>query len=494
MGCGCSLLGPDETTLVGKIEGENGRFFRTYKLGNKLGEGAFGQVRMCTRIGSGQEYAVKIMDVRRNGRDSNLDPAILKDARDEAHLLSTLAGHSHIVMLYESFLEQPGLFYMVMELCSCSLMDRLCDMPKLSEVDMSTMFREMLLGIDACHQVKIIHRDIKLDNFLYGGHNNKSIKLADFGLAVKLPRRGYMKGVSGTAPYMSPEMLAEIGYDTQTDVWSLAATAYIILYGDCPYSPKEATAAAVKKAILTADPPPTWTRPEKTAKQYSQPPKRAEEFCRYLLKRNPHERPTAQQALQHKFIQLKASQFDAGTVMMDTPVAVTRSFNNKFKKHRLNPTVQRNLDEVLKRLEAAGPTLPANADEGRDRSEHHCFTEAPRIQQPTASQQLGNFKKPDKISCTALTPKKAQEMRIVRDKTKRLNTHSGVLSENFIKEEEMAVRHPDDKCNVLTPIEERPPGPFSPVLPPTPTPPALPHTIHESQKSLIVVQQALSLS
>ena len=57
---------------------------------------------------------------------------------------------------------------------------------------------------------------------------------------------------------------------------------YVILYGDVPYSPAQPTAAAVKKAIVNAFPPPTWMRNEKLAMHYQQPSSGAETFCRYL--------------------------------------------------------------------------------------------------------------------------------------------------------------------------------------------------------------------
>ena len=80
-----------------------------------------------------------------------------------------------------------------------------------------------------------------MDNFLYGGVFQDTIKLSDLGLAVRVPARGWVKGastvkayseaptrgVSGTAPYMSPEMLMRKRYSTQTDVWSFASTVLL---------------------------------------------------------------------------------------------------------------------------------------------------------------------------------------------------------------------------------------------------------------------------
>ncbi|CAJ1436548.1 unnamed protein product [Effrenium voratum] len=245
MGCGCSLgvirIWPNARLPP--------RFFQNFKLGKKLGEGAFGQVRLTTRISTGATYAVKIMDVRRSGDVAQLHHTLGREARSESQLLGEVSGHPHVVALYETYLETPGLFYMIMQRCFGSLMDSLCDMPKLAECKLRRMFRQMLSGIGACHDARIVHRDIKLDNFLYGGEDQETIKLSDFGLAAKIPSSGYLKGVSGTAPYMSPEMLAKKSYSTQTDVWSFASTVYVILYGDVPYSPSQPSPAAVKKAL-----------------------------------------------------------------------------------------------------------------------------------------------------------------------------------------------------------------------------------------------------
>ncbi|CAL1139961.1 unnamed protein product [Cladocopium goreaui] len=299
------VMGCTSSGAVVPLETSEGQFFQRYKLGKKLGEGAFGQVRLTTRIDAGEMYAVKIMDVRNSSDDSRLDSEILREARSEARLLSEVSGHPNVVALHETYLESPGLYYMIMERCYGSLMDSLCDMPKLTEGRLRRMFRQMLLGIGACHDARIVHRDVKLDNFLYGGLFQETIKLSDFGLAVKLGKRGYVKGVSGTAPYMSPEMLARKRYTTQTDVWSFASTVYVILYGDVPYCPSEPTAASVKKAIVNAHPPPQWARNAKLAKHYQQPSSGAETFCRYLLIRDPAERPTISDALNHPFVEAR---------------------------------------------------------------------------------------------------------------------------------------------------------------------------------------------
>lgn len=422
MGCKCSCSLPPlpgslpfskrRSTSV-KALLVQGKFFKNYKLGEKLGEGAFGQVRAASKIGNDVEYAVKIIDCRKDGRDDNINQPFLKDARQEARLLRAIPqDNCNVVSLFDSFMEAPGLFYMVMERCYGSLTDRLFEMPKLREVDLSIMFRQMLLGVLACHEMLIVHRDIKLDNFLYGGEERRTVKLADFGLAAELgSKAGLLKGVSGTAPYMSPEMLGCKGYNQQTDIWSFAATVYIILFGDCPYSPKEPTPAAVKEAIINAYPPPTWARDPKLAKLYNQPPPRATDFCKYLLKRAPSERPSGFEALGHEF--LSPDLVSAEEVVVETPLDGVRDLADRYNQKR-DPTVQRNLDEILQRLNAARSHFGSmsSLSEGRDDT------------------QANSEDSVNATSSRGAAAERSGESRIVTTGQKRVWTHSGVLSEN----------------------------------------------------------------
>jgi len=414
----CSLPFPRRSTSV-KALLVQGKFFKNYKIGEKIGEGAFGQVRSANRIGCDIEYAVKIIDCRKDGKDNNMDHPILRDARQEVRLLGAIPqDNCNVVSLFDSFMEAPGIFYMVMERCYGSLTDRLCDMPKLREVDLSIMFRQMLLGIVACHEMYIIHRDVKLDNFLYGGEERQTVKLADFGLAVELGSKAdLLRGVSGTAPYMSPEMLGQKGYNRQTDIWSFAASVYIILFGDCPYSPKDPTPAAVKQAVIDASPPPTWTRDAKLAKLYNQPPQRAIEFCKYLLRRLPSERPSGAEALDHDF--LSPDLVTSDEVVMETPVDAVRDLTQRFNEKR-DPTVQRNLDEILQRLNAARShfgsmsSLSEGGDDTKMISEDSVNVTTSRASRGAAAghqERIG-------------------ESRIVTTGQKRVWTHSGVLLEN----------------------------------------------------------------
>ena len=67
-----------------------------------------------------------------------------------------------------------------------------------------------------------------------------SVKIVDFGRAVKLETKGQrLRGSEGTYHFMAPEMLSEVfkeGYDgRQCDMWSLGVTFYAILFNTLPF-------------------------------------------------------------------------------------------------------------------------------------------------------------------------------------------------------------------------------------------------------------------
>ena len=81
----------------------------------------------------------------------------------------------------------------------------------------------------------ICHRDIKPENLLViDKQYSKSLKLADFGLAVTV--REPLFTVCGTPTYVAPEILAETGYGVKVDVWAIGVILYILLCGYPPFS------------------------------------------------------------------------------------------------------------------------------------------------------------------------------------------------------------------------------------------------------------------
>lgn len=94
---------------------------------------------------------------------------------------------------------------------------------------------QLLLAIIYLHRNKIVHRDLKLGNLFLS--KNMSIKLGDFGLAVKLKSEEEKRyTVCGTPNYIAPEILnEECGYQYSADVWSLGVILYVLIIGKPPF-------------------------------------------------------------------------------------------------------------------------------------------------------------------------------------------------------------------------------------------------------------------
>jgi len=210
-------------------------------------------------------------------------------ARMEAKVWRMIPRHKNIVAILEIFEEADSL-YLVMERCDCHVLRRLSHGFRMKQ--MVPVFQQMLIGIAHVHSANIVHRDIKLENFLCSGTNLESIKLCDFGFAIVLPASGSLTGVYGTPPYMSPEMLAN-AHDAKTDVWSMGVLCHFVLSGGkFPYEPMERTSAAMKKVVSDGAQLVDFEAPRNVTLE-------AKQFTMTLLDREKSTRPTALEALQH---------------------------------------------------------------------------------------------------------------------------------------------------------------------------------------------------
>jgi len=346
-----------------------------YRLGDKLGRGAFGQVREANHLNTGDPCAVKIIDVRsRRATKSGwkgavtVNPRLLDYARHEAKIMRCVGAHKHCVQLYDAFMDSVnshGVVYLVMEKCGCSMLDGLGKLSVASEADVARIFREMLLGIMHVHGVGIVHRDVKPDNFLFGGEDGTTVKLIDFGLSAQLPSSGCLTGCYGTAPYMSPEMAADMPYAKATDMWSFGATAYVLLYSDIPYLPTryltkdhQVDSKAIRNAIVLGEPAPSYKPPARANIPLASD--RAQLFVRTMLERSPDLRCTAEEALQLALVKQTDSHVGTDEVTDANLAPALRLARHKAHGFRtsVDPAVARdNLVQILRSMDSMSVTL-----------------------------------------------------------------------------------------------------------------------------------------
>lgn len=99
-----------------------------------------------------------------------------------------------------------------------------------------TYFRQMMAGLEACHNANIAHRDIKPQNLLLDSRFN--LKLTDFGLSkvFETDADAVMKTTYvGTRGYQAPELLMSQPYDLSCDIFSAGVVLFILLTGYPPF-------------------------------------------------------------------------------------------------------------------------------------------------------------------------------------------------------------------------------------------------------------------
>lgn len=139
-----------------------------------IGRGAFGEVRLCRHVESGEYFAVKKMEKTEMYKKNQLN-----HIRAERDVLAN-ADSEWVVQLKSSFTDSKNL-YLVMEfLPGGDLMNLLIEKDVFTEEEAVFYMAECVLAVEAVHKLKYIHRDLKPDNILIGkdGH----LKLTDFGL------------------------------------------------------------------------------------------------------------------------------------------------------------------------------------------------------------------------------------------------------------------------------------------------------------------------
>ena len=219
----------------------NGLWSR-FELLDTIGEGSYGVVWRCRERSTGKLFACKVQ---------HKEPKALKTMWREIDAMLQVGKHANIVDV-EGIYDSKDWLYIVMELCTAGdLLTRVNETHGLPEEVAAQLFEEIVMAVHCCHKRGVLHRDIKPENILLshvkkGDRSLRQVrraepitaKLADFGLAVPIPRHQMVVGYAGSFPYEAPEVIADRPYNFSADVWSLGMLLYAMLSASLPPFPR----------------------------------------------------------------------------------------------------------------------------------------------------------------------------------------------------------------------------------------------------------------
>ncbi|KAL2914909.1 hypothetical protein HK105_205450 [Polyrhizophydium stewartii] len=257
-----------------------------FELVAKVGEGSYGSVHKAVIKRTGQPCAIKKIPI-----DNDLEQNI-KEIR-----IMTGFESAYVVQYYGSYFLEDEL-WIVMEFCAAgSVADvmRMCD-SCLTEDMIATVCRHVLLGLVYLHDRRKIHRDVKAGQRPFRNillNELGEAKLADFGVAGQLTDAVSKRvTVIGTPFWMAPEVIQEVGYGTNADIWSLGITCIEMAEGRPPYYHLHPMRAIF---MIPSKPPPKLEAEEDFSEEFRQ-------FIARCLTKNPLARPSARELLEDPFI------------------------------------------------------------------------------------------------------------------------------------------------------------------------------------------------
>ena len=256
-----------------------------YKILKFIGEGSFGKVYLAVHKLTHQKVVLKTGNKK--------DPNVVREVFYHRQF-----DFPYITKLYEVIVTEYNV-WMVLEYCSGhELYEHLLQERRLSLEESKKLFSQIASAVYYAHELKCVHRDLKLENILLDG--NGHAKLTDFGFTREMATRSQLETICGTTVYMAPELIDRKNYDGfKTDIWSLGIILYTMINGYMPFDEDDENETKLKivneEPVLTQE----WLSED------------VEDLIKGMLRKDPNQRITMEEILTHPFLQ------PYGTVTME---------------------------------------------------------------------------------------------------------------------------------------------------------------------------------
>jgi len=251
-----------------------------------ISEGPSGTVRKVLNTETNMIYASKLvpLDVKKE---------IQSQVLEELDQVYKNSGNTDtLVTFYKAYYEKPSIC-IILEYMDCgSLLDISKIIGQLPENILAKVTAKILKGLEYLHRkLYRIHRDIKPSNILINSRGD--VKITDILMSIQLSNTIAMASTwIGAYTYMSPERIQGLKYSYNSDVWSLGITLIEAALGKYPYPNSDGKFYQLLDTIIE-DPVPEL--PDRFSPEFK-------DFISLCLKKNPSERPQAQELMEHPFV------------------------------------------------------------------------------------------------------------------------------------------------------------------------------------------------
>lgn len=273
-----------------------GDIWERYVQVESIGDGIDGKVMKIEEKASGDVFACKIVNISEDRDTKRLEKEIA---------LMKMLDHPNVIQLQEVWVDdERHSMYLVMEIARGPDLYTDLKTNKFYEENVAAhIFIDALKAVRYIHSKGVVHRDLKLANFVFESTYTKgelppALKLIDFGFSDQYrdDPEHVMTDVVGTSYFLAPEIAKQSGYNEKCDLWSLGVILYMLLCGEAPFYGKT-DEIIVERASRGAF--------DFSNVQWGLVSGRAKDLIRRLLVVDPADRLTTREAFEHPWVQKK---------------------------------------------------------------------------------------------------------------------------------------------------------------------------------------------